>query len=150
MNQKSTLKTFLWFNETLEEALEFYKTTFKDVVIKSSGRPEPGGTLRTAEFSIFGHNFVGMGWPGGPVFNDSISLFISCDGQEETDRLWDAFTQEGSAGQCGWCKDKFGVSWQVSPIQMREHLENPDPVKSAYAWNAMRSMTKIIISELHE
>jgi len=150
MTTTSTLKTFLWFNQTLEEALTFYQETFKDVVIHSSGRPEPGGKLMTADFSIFGHEFIGMGWPGGPEFNDSISLSISCDGQDETDRLWDAITKEGSAGQCGWCKDKFGVSWQVSPIQMRDHLQNPDPAKSAYAWNAMRGMSKIVISELHE
>ena len=150
MTQKSTLKTFLWFNETLEEALDFYKETFRDVLVHSSGRPEEDGKLMTADFSIFGHEFIGMGWPGGPVFNGSISLSISCDGQDEVDRLWDAVTKDGSAGQCGWCKDKFGVSWQINPIQMRDHLQNPDPVKSAYAWNAMRSMTKIILSELHE
>lgn len=150
MTKKSTLRTFLWFNENLEEALDFYTATFKDVIIKSSGRPEPSGKLMTAEFTIYGHEFVGMGWPGGPEFNDSISLSIACDGQEETDRLWDAITKKGKAGQCGWCKDEFGVSWQVSPIQMSEHLENPDPLKSAYAWNALRKMQKIVISDLFE
>jgi predicted 3-demethylubiquinone-9 3-methyltransferase (glyoxalase superfamily) len=78
-----------------------------------------------------------------------ISLSIECDGQEETDRLWNAITKEGKAGQCGWCVDKFGVSWQVSSKQMREHLGNPDPVKADYAMQAMRKMGKIVIRDLY-
>ena len=91
-----------------------------------------------------------MGWPGGPKFNDSISLSLNVDGQAEVDRLWDAITHDGEAGQCGWCKDKFGLSWQVSPIQMRDWLENADPAISSYAWQALRGMTKIVIDGLHK
>jgi predicted 3-demethylubiquinone-9 3-methyltransferase (glyoxalase superfamily) len=71
------------------------------------------------------------------------------DGQAEVDRIWDALTAEGKPGKCGWCVDKFGVSWQVSPIQMREWLENKDPEVRAYAWPALMKMTKIIIDDLH-
>ena len=148
MTHPSMLKTFLWFNNNLEEALDFYKETFGDVIVHSSSRPEANGKLMTAEFSIFGHEFIAMGWPGGPTFNPSISLAISCDGQEETDRLWSAITKEGTEGQCGWCTDQFGLSWQIIPTQFGEHVGNPDPEKSAYAWQAMRSMTKIIIADL--
>ena len=108
------------------------------------------GTLFTADFSIFGHEFIGMNWAGGPEFNDSISLSLNVDGQDEVDRLWDAFTAKGKAGQCGWLKDEWGLSWQVSPIQMREHLENPDRAKAEYANNALRKMTKIVIRDLYE
>ena len=151
MTQPTKLKTFLWFDGNLAEALDFYRSTFADAfVLHSAGRPEPDGKLMTADFAIHGHEFIGMGWPGGPKFNDSISLSLNVDGQAEVDRLWNAITAKGEAGQCGWCKDEFGLSWQVSPIQMRDWLENPDPAVSAYAWAAMRKMGKIVIDDLHE
>jgi predicted 3-demethylubiquinone-9 3-methyltransferase (glyoxalase superfamily) len=84
---------------------------------------------------------------GGPEFNDSISLSIQCDGQDETDRLWDAITAEGKPGQCGWCKDKWGVSWQITPIQMRDYMGSSDPEASAYAWQALRGMGKIVLAD---
>ncbi len=150
MTQPSSLRTFLWFNNNLDEALAFYAELFgPGLTVHSSSRPEPDGKLMTAEFSIYGHQLIGMGWPGGPTFNPSISLSIACDGQEETDRLWEAITRDGQEGQCGWCVDAFGVSWQVSPIQMNEHLGNTDPSKSAYAWQAMREMEKIVIRDLY-
>lgn len=150
MTKPTVLRTFLWFDGDLEEALEFYAATFTDFVLHSSGRPEANGKLMTADFAIHGHEFIGMGWPGGPKFNDAISLSLNVDGQDEVDRLWDAITKDGEAGQCGWCKDPFGVSWQVTPIQMREHTGNPDPSKAAYAWAALRKMTKIVIADFVE
>ncbi len=149
MSATASLKTFLWFPSNLGEALQFYEGLFKEnLVIHSAGQPEPDGKLMTADFSIFGQEFIGMGWPGGPQFNDSISLSINCDGQDQVDYYWDAITERGKPGQCGWCVDEFGLSWQVTPIQMREHLQNPDPQKSAFAWQAMRGMTKIVIQDL--
>lgn len=145
----NTLRTFLWFNGRLGEALEFYKETFADVVIFDQDFT-PEGVLFTADFSIHGHEFIGLNWAGGPEFNEAISLSLSCDGQAETDRLWAAITAEGEPGNCGWCKDKFGVSWQVTPIQMRDHLRNPDPQKAAYAMAALRDMGKIVIADLYE
>jgi predicted 3-demethylubiquinone-9 3-methyltransferase (glyoxalase superfamily) len=150
MTKPTTLKTFLWFDGNLGEALEFYAATFTDFKLHSSGRPEADGKLMTAEFAIHGHEFIGMGWPGGPQFTDAISLALSVDGQAEVDRLWDAITKDGQEGQCGWCKDPFGVSWQVTPIQMGEHTGNPDPAKSAYAWAALRRMKKIVIQDFIE
>jgi predicted 3-demethylubiquinone-9 3-methyltransferase (glyoxalase superfamily) len=150
MTKPTTLKTFLWFDGNLGEALEFYAATFTDFVLHSSGRPEADGKLMTAEFAIHGHEFIGMGWPGGPKFTDAISLALTVDGQDEVDRLWDAITKDGQEGQCGWCKDPFGVSWQVTPIQMGEHTGNPDPAKAAYAWSALRKMKKIVIQDFIE
>ena len=94
--QPTALKTFLWFQSDLEGALAFYKQTFGEaVVVREENRMGEGEPLFTADFTIFGHEFIGMCIDGGPKFNDSISLSIQCDGQEETDRIWKALTTEG-------------------------------------------------------
>jgi hypothetical protein len=93
------LKTFLWFQSDLEEALNFYKATFKDVVVQEENRMQPDAPLFTADFTIYSHEFIGMSIEGGPKFNESISLSIQCDGQIEVDRLWDAITKDGESGQ---------------------------------------------------
>ena len=142
-----SLKTFLWFQKDLEEALNFYKDTFKEVVVREENRMGEGAPLFTADFSIYGHEFIGMCIEGGPAFNSSISLSIQCDGQEETDRLWAAITAEGDAGQCGWCKDKWGISWQITPLQMRDYLGHSDPTKAQANWGILRNMGKIQLSD---
>lgn len=147
MSKPSSLKTFLWFNNDLEAALNFYKATFKDVVVREENRMGEGAPLFTADFTIFGHEFIGMSIEGGPAFNSAISLSIQCDDQEETDRLWAAITSEGEAGRCGWCTDKWGVSWQITPFQMREYLGHPDPEKAQKNWGILRNMGKIQLSD---
>jgi predicted 3-demethylubiquinone-9 3-methyltransferase (glyoxalase superfamily) len=145
--QPTALKTFLWFQSDLEGALAFYKQTFGEaVVVREENRMGEGEPLFTADFTIFGHEFIGMCIDGGPKFNDSISLSIQCDGQEETDRIWKALTTEGEEGQCGWCKDKWGVSWQVTPLQMRDYLGNSNPEIVQHNWQALREMKKIELS----
>ncbi|MEI6041581.1 MAG: VOC family protein [Actinomycetes bacterium] len=147
MTESSALKTFLWFQNDLEGALAFYKKTFGQAVeILEENRMGPGAPLFTADFKIFGHEFIGMCIDGGPKFNESISLSIQCDGQEETDRIWSAITADGEEGQCGWCKDKWGVSWQITPLQMREYLGNSDPEIAQHNWQALRGMRKIELS----
>lgn len=150
MNRATRLKTFLWFPGNMEAALKFYTDTFTDFVLHSENRATPDGSLFTADFSIYGHEFIGMNWPGGDTFNEAISLSLNVDGQEEVDRLWSAITSKGKEGRCGWCTDEFGVTWQVSPIQMREHLENPDRAKAEFANHALMKMTKIVIEDLYE
>ncbi|MEN9608350.1 MAG: hypothetical protein RLZZ06_281 [Actinomycetota bacterium] len=144
MTKPPVLKTFLWFPGNMQEALDFYVAELGAVI---HGENRPGGKLFTADFSIAGHSFLGMNWPGGPDFNDSISLSLNVDGQEDVDRYWDAITREGEPGQCGWCKDKWGVTWQVSPIQMRDYLESPDPEVATYANEALMKMSKIVIAD---
>ena len=146
--RKTELKTFLWFGGGLEEALAFYQSTFDDVQIHSMNR-NPEGVLFTADFSMFGQEFIGMNWAGGPAFNDSISLSVNVDGQAEVDRIWSAITAEGREGQCGWCYDKWGLTWQVSPFQMRDWLMHPDVEVRGYADQQLRKMTKIVIEDLH-
>lgn len=150
MTKPTALKTFLWFPGNMDAALTFYSEIFTDFRIHADNRPDPAGPRFTADFSIYGHNFIGMNWPGGDPFNEAISLSLNVDGQEEVDRLWHAITSRGKAGRCGWCTDEYGITWQVSPIQMREHLENPDAEKAAFAQRALQSMSRIIISDLYE
>ena len=150
MARKTALKTFLWFPGNMDEALAFYESVFTDFQIHSENRTDPAGARFTADFSIYGHEFIGMNWPGGDTFNNAISLSLNVDGQDEVDRLWAAITAKGEEGQCGWCTDEFGVTWQVSPIQMRDHLENPDPSKAKFANEALMKMTKIVIEDLYE
>jgi len=143
----NSLKTFLWFNVNLDDVLEHYKDVF-DLTVHSVFRNETGA-LFTAEGSIYGHELVFMSVEGGPKFNEAVSLSLGVDGQGEVDRIWDALTEKGEAGKCGWCTDQFGVSWQVTPVQMHQWLQNPDPEISGYAWPKLMGMSKIILDELH-
>jgi predicted 3-demethylubiquinone-9 3-methyltransferase (glyoxalase superfamily) len=144
MTKIPVLNTFLWFPENMSEALEFYKKELGAEVISEN---RSGETLFTATFSIAGQTLIGMNYPGTPGFNDSISLSLSVDGQDEVDRYWGAITRDGEEVQCGWCRDAFGVSWQIVPIQMHEYLGNPDPEVAAYANQALMKMTKIVIAD---
>jgi len=146
MTQKSTLRTFLWYNDGLQKALKFYKATF-EVDMEVAEENLVSEHLFTADFSIFGHKFIGMNTPGGEKFNSAISLSIQVDGQGETDRLWEALTAKGEPGQCGWCKDQWGVSWQVTPYQMRDYVGNPDQAIAQQNWGILRGMTKIQLSD---
>lgn len=146
MTQKPTLRTFLWYNDGLRDALKFYKATFgadMDVADEHLANEQ----LFTADFAIYGHQFIGMNTPGGEIFNSAISLSIQVDGQDETDRLWQALTAKGEPGQCGWCKDQWGVSWQVTPYQMRDYVGNPDQAIAQQNWGILRGMTKIQLSD---
>jgi len=149
MTAKPQLTTFLWFNGNLDEALTFYSQNLPDVVIHNLNRPDPNGKLFTAQFSILGQEFTAMNFEGGPQFNDSISISINCDGQEEVDRYWNVLTERGKAGQCGWLVDEFGLSWQIVPFQLQTWLGHSDPQVAMYAMKAMRGMGKIVIDELH-
>jgi predicted 3-demethylubiquinone-9 3-methyltransferase (glyoxalase superfamily) len=139
-NQK--IKPFLWFDNNLEEAIAFYKEVFPEVVVHSIN-PMMG------EFSIFDQEFLALN--GGPQFpfTEAVSFFITCADQAEIDYYWNALTQGGSEGRCGWLKDKFGLSWQVVPAELGAHLGNPDPEKSAYAMDAMMKMNKFVIADLY-
>ena len=143
-----TLSHMLWFNGQAEEAAEFYVNLFKDskILNKTNG---PDGAVFTVEFEILGSKYTALN--GGPMFSftEAFSIFILCQDQVEVDKYWDGLTSNGgTAGRCGWLKDKFGLSWQIIPKQLSECLGNADPVKSAAAMNAMMGMSKLIVSEL--
>jgi len=124
----------------------FYKEIFGDHM-RVSAADLANRNLFTADFAIYGHEFIGMNTPGGDPFNNSISLSIQVDGQDETDRIWSAITTSGAPGRCGWCTDKWGVVWQVTPLQMRDFVGHPDREKAEQNWGILRGMTKIQLSD---
>jgi predicted 3-demethylubiquinone-9 3-methyltransferase (glyoxalase superfamily) len=130
---------FLMFDNNADEAMEFYASIFKNSKIIDQGTFEIDGQ----EFLVFN---------GGPYFkfSEGISLFINCDTQQEVDELWEKLSVGGGKSQCGWVKDKFGVSWQVVPSVLRKMLNDPDPVKSKRVMDAMLMMNKIIIKDLEK
>ena len=107
---------FLWFDSNAEEAIHFYTSLFKD----SKNGPGPKGTIMTASFKLFGQDFVALN--GGPhfKFTEAVSFVINCDTQEEVDYFWEKLSENGEIQQCGWLKDKFGLSWQVVPKRITE------------------------------
>lgn len=144
---------FLWFNNNAEEAMNFYASIFKDSKIGSVRRygesgPGAAGEVMTATFRLNGQDFMALN--GGPLFKftEAISLFVSVETQEEVDELWEKLSEEGEKSQCGWLKDKFGLSWQIIPNALGELMGDSDPEKSKRVMNAMLKMTKIEISEL--
>lgn len=144
---------FLWFDDNAEEAMNFYVSIFENSKIKNVARygeagPGPKGTVMTGTFELDGQEFMALN--GGPhfKFTEAISLFVNCETQEEVDELWEKLSEGGSKSQCGWLKDKFGLSWQIIPKVLGELMNDPDPVKSQRVMNAMLQMTKIEIKGL--
>lgn len=151
----SGITTFLWFDKEAEEAANFYTSLFPNSRVGTiSHYPEgsllPAGTAMTVEFEIFGQPFSCLN--GGPRFpySEAVSFQVACDTQDEVDHLWNSLIANGGAeSQCGWCKDKFGVSWQIIPKALPEALSSKDPEVSNYAMQAMMKMSKIIIKDLY-
>lgn len=150
----SKLTTMLCFNGRAEEAVNFYKNLFPGtsvgkVLRAGENGPAPAGTLITSSFSIFGQDFVALNFGPQGTFNDSVSFVIPAETQEEIDRYWNALTSDGGAeSMCGWCKDKFGLSWQVTPPRLIELITHKDPVKAGKAMQAMMKMKKIVLADL--
>jgi predicted 3-demethylubiquinone-9 3-methyltransferase (glyoxalase superfamily) len=143
-----TITPFLWFDDTAEEAIELYSSLFPDATVSDEQR-NPDGSLRMATFRIAGQSFMALN--GGPhfTFTEAISLFVSVQTQEEVDHLWDALTADGGTpSQCGWLKDRFGLSWQIVPTILGELLSDPDPAKAGRALQAMLQMAKLDIAAL--
>jgi predicted 3-demethylubiquinone-9 3-methyltransferase (glyoxalase superfamily) len=147
------ITTFLTFDDQAEEAVNFYTSIFPNSRIVNTTRygeasPGPEGSLMTATFELAGQEFMALN--GGPsfTFSQGISLFVSCDTQEEVDELWEKLSEGGEKGPCGWLTDKYGVSWQVIPRILGELLHDEDPEKSQRVMNAMLQMSKIEIEGL--
>ena len=152
---KVALATCLWFNKNAEEAAKFYAKTFPNsrvtAVHKSPADYHNGkaGDVLTVEFTMLGQSFVGMnGGPGVP-FTDAVSFQVFTDTQKETDRYWDAIVKNGGqAVACGWCKDKFGLSWQIVPRVLMEAINDSDTASAKRAMQAMMEMVKIDIATI--
>jgi predicted 3-demethylubiquinone-9 3-methyltransferase (glyoxalase superfamily) len=146
---------FLWFDNQAEEAVNFYTSIFKNSRIGSISRygeegPGGKGKVMTAIFQLDGQEFMALN--GGPVFTFSpaISFFVNCETQEEVDELWEKLSEGGEKGQCGWLKDKFGVSWQIVPTILGELLNDPDAEKASRVTKAMLQMNKLDIKILKQ
>jgi predicted 3-demethylubiquinone-9 3-methyltransferase (glyoxalase superfamily) len=146
---------FLWFDNNAEEAIHFYTSIFKNSKIGNVTRygdagPGPKGSVMSATFELEGQPFMALN--GGPhfKFTEAISLFVSVDTQQEVDELWDKLSAGGRKSQCGWLKDKFGLSWQIIPKALGELLGDKDPRKSQSVMKAMLQMDKIDIARLKE
>src|SRR5213595_162818 len=145
---------FLWYDTQAEEAANFYVSVFKNskvlgVVRYGDVGPGPKGSVMTVEFELEGLKFVGLN--GGPhfKFTEAVSFAISCETQEEVDYFWEKLTADGGQeSQCGWLKDKFGLSWQVVPTVLIDMLHDKDPEKAERVMKAMLQMQKIDINKL--
>ena len=145
----------LWFNGQAEEAAHFYVSVFPESRIKAVHRA-PGdypsgqtGDVLTVEFTVLGMDFLGLN--GGPAFsfNEAVSFQVYTDDQEETDRYWSAIVDNGGEeSACGWCKDRFGLSWQITPKRLMQLMSEKDSGKSKAAFDAMMQMKKIDIAAL--
>jgi predicted 3-demethylubiquinone-9 3-methyltransferase (glyoxalase superfamily) len=149
---------FLWFDHQAEEAAKFYTSVFRnsrvgrilrydEATAKAAGGPV--GSVLTIEFEIEGQKFTALN--GGPQFkfNESVSFVVYCETQDEVDHFWQKLTADGGQeSECGWLRDKFGLSWQVTPTVLIEMLHDKDPKKSRRVMNAMMQMQKIDISKL--
>jgi predicted 3-demethylubiquinone-9 3-methyltransferase (glyoxalase superfamily) len=151
------ISPFLWFDSNAEEAINLYVSIFKNSKIvnvsrygeegaKVSGRPK--GSVMTATIELNGQTFMVLN--GGPMFRftEAISFFVNCETQEEVDFFWEKLSDGGSESQCGWLKDKFGVSWQIVPSALGKLLGDKDPAKSEKVMQAMLQMKKIVIADL--
>jgi len=145
---------FLWFDKEAEEAAKFYCSIFKnskilDVQRYPGGGPAPAGSVMIANFELEGMQFVALN--AGPLFKftEAISFVVTTEDQEETDYYWNKLTADGGKEvECGWLKDKFGLSWQITPRTLMQLLSDPDKQKAARVMTAMMTMKKINIAEL--
>jgi len=143
----------LWFDTQAEEAAHFYISVFGTGRIVSvarypEGAPGPAGSVMTVEFELDGQRFVGIN--GGPqfTFDEAVSFQITCSGQDEVDHFWEKLTAGGQESQCGWLKDRYGLSWQVVPTGMAEIFSDPDPARAQRAMQAMLGMRKLDLEAL--
>ncbi len=149
------ITTFLWFDDQAEEATRFYTSLFPDsriVEVQRYGQVGPGeaGSVMTVTFELAGQRYVALN--GGPLFpfTEAISLQVNCDDQAEVDRLWAALTEGGQESDCGWLKDRYGLSWQITPRRLMELLGAPDPVGAQRVMRAMLRMRKIDVQAVED
>ena len=147
------IKPCLWFDTEGEEAAEYYTSIFDNSRITNVARygsagPRPAGTVMIVEFELEGQEFVALN--GGPdfKFTEAISLEVTCETQEEVDRLWETLSEGGEKGPCGWLKDRYGLSWQIVPRILNELVQDEDPEKAQRVMAAMLQMGKIEIEGL--
>ena len=141
---------FLWFDTQAEEAMNLYVSIFKNSKINNVSRG-PDGKVFSISFNLNGQEFMGMNAGPHHQFNEAVSFYVDCKDQAEVDEYWNKLIADGGEeSQCGWLKDKFGVSWQIIPKQLGELMGDPDPEKSQRTMQAMLQMQKIIVADLQK
>jgi predicted 3-demethylubiquinone-9 3-methyltransferase (glyoxalase superfamily) len=141
---------FLWFDTQAEEAMNFYCSLFRNSKVLGI-TPGPNGTAFSVSFVLEGQEFIALN--AGPQFkfNEAVSFFVNCETQDEVDELWEKLTADGGEeSQCGWLKDKYGLSWQIVPSALGELMGDKDPVKANRVMQAMLQMRKIDIQILRQ
>ena len=142
---------FLWFDGQAEEAMHHYVAIFRNSrVVDGDAGPGPKGSVMSASFEIEGQRFTALN--GGPQFRftEAVSFVVNCETQQEVDELWDKLSEGGQTQQCGWLKDRFGLSWQIIPSALPELMSAPDPERARRVTEAMLQMTKIDIAKLRQ
>ena len=149
------ISPFLWFDDNAEEAVNLYVSLFDDARITSTSRypegsPGPAGKVMSISFELAGQEFMALN--GGPhfTFSQAISFFVHCEDQDEVDRLWEQLSEGGEQDQCGWLRDRFGLSWQIVPNVLGELLGDKDAERSQRVMQAMLQMTKLDIKALRD
>jgi predicted 3-demethylubiquinone-9 3-methyltransferase (glyoxalase superfamily) len=145
----------LWFDGKAEEAVSFYASTFKNTKVGhvahyGDGAPMPKGSVLTIELEINGQKFLALNGPPVFTFTPALSLIVNCETQEEVDYFWEKLSEGGEKQQCGWVKDKFGLSWQVVPTVLTDLIRQATPDKSQNLMNAIMQMTKLDIKTLQQ
>ena len=144
----TTIQTCLWYDTQAEEAARFYvsllpDSRIRDVTYYGAGAPMPEGTVLTITFDLAGRPFMALNGGSYVTFNEAHSMLIECETQDEIDRLWDALLDGGSAQQCGWLKDRYGLSWQIVPASLQSMLTGGDKAASDRVMAAMMGMVKL-------
>lgn len=141
----------LWFDDRIDDAIEFYTSTFKSAKVIKVTHQDPNGPAFTAIIELEGHRFMLLN--GGPQFKftEAVSFMIDCADQQEVDYFWNSFVDNGGEeSMCGWCKDRFGLSWQIVPKQIYETVMGPDQAGAQRATQAMLGMKKLIVADLQK
>lgn len=146
---------FLWFDGKAEEAMKFYTSIFKNSRVGTVTRygkdgPGPNGSVMTATFQLDGQEFIALNGGSEFTFTEAISFVVNCETQGEIDEFWEKLSDGGAQIQCGWLKDKFGVSWQIVPTVLGKMMQDKDPEKTNRVMKAILQMVKIDIKRLQE
>jgi predicted 3-demethylubiquinone-9 3-methyltransferase (glyoxalase superfamily) len=154
MAQLQKITPFLWYAKEAEDAARFYTGIFPDSRIKgvttlpTDSPSGPVGAVKVVEFVLCGQDFVAMS--AGPLdpFNHAVSFVVNCETQEEIDRYWNALLEGGTAEECGWLRDRYGLAWQITPVALVRMMSDPDKAKAKRAADAMMGMVKLDLPKL--
>jgi predicted 3-demethylubiquinone-9 3-methyltransferase (glyoxalase superfamily) len=150
-----TISPFLWFDHQAEEAAKFYVSIFPNSAVGKTSRytdagPGPKGSVMTVAFQLAGQQFTALN--GGPMFKftEAVSFVVNCETQEEVDKYWEKLSEGGQKVECGWVKDKFGLSWQIVPMILMDMVQDKDPARVGRVMKAMLQMKKLNIASLEK